>query len=64
MRYMKVADLVQHYGSQAEAARALRVTPQVVNRWKARQSIPDGWQEAIERATNGVLRRDIEAGPQ
>jgi len=50
--------IVQYFGSQAEAARKLAVSPQVVSAWKSRGSIPDGWQQAIELMTNGQLKRD------
>lgn len=51
-------DLIKHYGSGAEVARALRVSPQVVSAWKTRESIPIGWQQAIEAMTGGILKRD------
>lgn len=57
---MNHADLIQHFGSNAEAARALRVKPQVVHQWKERGQIPAGWQQAIEEMTDGALRRDAD----
>lgn len=60
---MNHSDLIQHFGSQAQAARALRTSPQVVQAWKDRGRIPHGWQQAIEAMTDGALKRDVPATP-
>ena len=51
-------EVVTHFGSQVEAARALRVERQVVHQWIARKKVPRSWQTAIEAITDGALTRD------
>ena len=53
---MNYAQLVQHYGSEAEAARVLAVPQSTINAW--RNGIPHWRQSIIESATNGKLRAD------
>jgi len=53
-------DVVSHFGSQAEAARALRIERQVVHNWTARGTVPKSWQTAIEAMTQGALKRDTD----
>lgn len=59
---MTYHDLISHYGSQAQAARALGVPRQSVWQWK--QAIPLGRQFQIELATGGALRADKPANAE
>ena len=52
---MTYADLIKHYGSQVEAARALKLAPPSVYAWKA-ETIPYERQCQIQIATNGKLK--------
>lgn len=54
---MKYRDLVKHFGSEADAARAIKRNRQTVNRWKKR--IPLDEQIKIEVLTGGELRADL-----
>jgi DNA-binding transcriptional regulator YdaS (Cro superfamily) len=51
--------LLEYFGGQSAAARALRVRPSVVDNWKSR-GIPRGRALDIEFATRGVIpARDV-----
>lgn len=54
---MNYAQVVKHFGSEANAARELNLHRQTVNKWKKR--IPIDRQMAIEVATGGVLRASV-----
>lgn len=54
---MKTEDLIQHYGSQAAAAKAIGFTRQAVSRWR-RVGIPMPIQCMFEIRTNGKLKAD------
>jgi DNA-binding transcriptional regulator YdaS (Cro superfamily) len=58
VRAMNHTDIIQHFGSQAEAARRLKLRPQVLQMWKRRRKIPRSWQFAIEVLTSGALKSD------
>ncbi|MBU2788608.1 helix-turn-helix domain-containing protein [Acidithiobacillus sp. VAN18-1] len=49
---------ISHFGSQASLARRLGVVPMAVSHWLKRQRIPPHQAIAIERATNGAVRRE------
>lgn len=51
----KAIDLI---GSQAELARRLGVSAQVVHNWKIRGSVPAEYVPAIEMATAGGVRAE------
>lgn len=55
---MTPQDIIQHFGSQADAARALCVARQVVHNWTVRGEVPQSWQAAVEAMTDGALKRD------
>lgn len=59
MRAMTYSDLVRHYGSEANAARARSIDRQRVHGWKRRGRIPTDDQIAYEVLTGGELRADI-----
>lgn len=48
-------DIIEHFGSQAEAARRLGVSPQTIFEWES-VGVPEGRQYQVELATNGALR--------
>lgn len=54
---MKYRDLVKHFGSEADAARAIKRNRQTVNRWK--KVIPLDEQVRIEVITSGALKADL-----
>ena len=53
---MTPEDLLQHYGTQSEIARALGCSQSSVFEWFESGRIPDGRQYQIELATSGMLR--------
>lgn len=53
---MKKADVINHFGSQAAAARALGITPESVSQWG--DTIPPLRAYQIERLTVGELKSD------
>jgi len=54
---MTYSQLVKHYGSEAEAVRALGIPQSTINFWR-KNDIPPWRQSHIEHATNGKLRAD------
>lgn len=54
---MDFQELKKHFGTQAEAARALKTSPQVVSMWK-KNGIPLGRQYEIQFLTGGKLRAE------
>lgn len=54
---MRYRDLVKHFGTEANAARALDQYRQTVNKWK--KEIPLERQIEIERITKGQLKADL-----
>lgn len=52
---MTYAELIDYYGKQAEAARALKVPKQTVSCWR-KSGIPFEQQYRIEMKTKGRLR--------
>jgi hypothetical protein len=54
---MKYDELIKHFGSEADAARAMGKNRQTVNRWK--KAIPLEEQVNIEVLTKGELRADL-----
>jgi DNA-binding transcriptional regulator YdaS (Cro superfamily) len=55
---MNFQDLLDHFGSQSNAAKAVGTSPQVVSMWK-RNGIPPGRQFEIQILTGGVLRAAV-----
>jgi hypothetical protein len=55
---MNFQDLINHFGSQANAAKAVGTSPQVVSMWK-RNGIPPGRQFELQILTGGVLRASV-----
>ena len=55
---MTVDQLITHFGTQAAAATALRVTQPTVSNWKKRGSIPGLAQLKAQKLTKGKLRAD------
>lgn len=54
---MRYRDLLKHFGSEADAARAIKKNRQTVNRWK--KLIPLDEQVRIEVLTDGALKADL-----
>jgi hypothetical protein len=52
---MTYAQLVKHYGGEAEAVRALGIPQSTINSWR-KHGIPRWRQSHVEHATNGKLR--------
>lgn len=55
---MKFSEALQHFGTQANMARALDTTDKVVWAWKDKDRIPIGRQFQIQIITGGKLRAD------
>jgi DNA-binding transcriptional regulator Cro len=55
---MTPTQAISYFGTQAQMAFELRVTPQVVNNWKKRGRIPLAWQIDLETLSNGKLKLD------
>jgi len=58
---MNKAEVLARFGTAAATARALGLTPQAVQQWRA---VPLHWQIVLERMTNGELRADLPSGPK
>jgi len=58
---VKPADLIEFFGSQAAAARALGRTQSTFAGWVKQGCIPDGAQYQAELATKGKLKADAPA---
>ena len=56
---MTYDELIAHYGSEAEAARARSIDRQRVHGWKSRPRIPTDDQIAYEVLTSGELKADL-----
>ena len=52
---MNYSQLVQHFGSEAEAVRALGIPQTTINAWSSK-GIPSWRQHQIEALTDGKLR--------
>lgn len=59
---MRFDDVIQHYGTQAEAARQLGVTRAAVWQWRL-EGIPLLRQYQIERLTDGALTACASTAP-
>lgn len=57
---MKRHQVIEAFGSQAEAARALGLSPSTIQDWEG-PGVPDGRQYQIEIATRGRLKADLPA---
>ena len=55
---MDIQDLLEHFGSQHDIAKALGVSAQVVSAWKVKNRIPLGRQYEIQVLTGGKLQAD------
>ena len=53
---MTPEQVIEHFGGQAEAARALRMTRAIVSFWLKRQRIPPKTQAWIQLETGGKLK--------
>lgn len=60
---MNYSDLINFFGSQSKAARALNVKPPSVHQWKD-DGIPETRQYQIEVLTNGALKADRQEATQ
>lgn len=56
---MNYDDLIAHYETEAEAARAIGVDRQVVHRWQEKKFVPLAQQCKFEVASGGKLKADI-----
>lgn len=54
---MNKSDVVRHFGSQAEVARALGISPGAV--WQWAEDLPEDRQAQIELLTGGRIKADI-----
>lgn len=61
MRRMAPQDVVAHFQSIAEAARALKVSPPSISQWINAGAIPIDRQCQIELVTAGALKADRDA---
>lgn len=52
---MTYSDLIEHFGKQADAARALKIAKQTISCWR-KNGIPFEQQYRIEMKTKGRLR--------
>lgn len=48
--------VVEYFGSQAEAARSIGVSPQAVQNWIARKYVPEAMQYKIQVLTKNKLK--------
>lgn len=58
---MNKAEVLARFGTAAATARALGLTPQAVQQWRA---VPLHWQIVLERMTEGELKAELPAGPK
>lgn len=58
-RPMTYDELIAHYGSESEAARARNIDRQRVHGWKNRPRIPTDDQIEYEVLTSGTLKADL-----
>jgi len=56
---MTYQDIIKHYGTAADAAAKLKITPQAVHNWKMRGKIPAMTQFLIQVRSKGRLRADV-----
>lgn len=59
MRSVTYDDLISHYKTESDAARAIDVPRQTVHRWKKAGVVPLEQQVKYEVASNGNLRADL-----
>lgn len=57
---MKPKELIEYYGKQQAAAKALGVTQQAVARWCSSGEIPLLRQYHVERVTSGKLKASVQ----
>ena len=55
---MRYTEAIEHFGSEAELARALGITRQAVNLWKAGNLVSKGAAYQLQVITAGKLRVD------
>ncbi len=55
---MTPENVIEYFGTQVEAAKALNVTRQIVSYWLREQRIPIKTQALIQLQTGGKLRAD------
>jgi hypothetical protein len=53
---MTPAQLIKHYGTQAKAAKALKMTSAIVSYWVKKGIIPKKTQAWIQLETGGALK--------
>lgn len=49
--------VIDFFGSQVAVARKINATPQMINHWIRRESVPAKWAVKIEQVTNGAITR-------
>ena len=59
MRDVTYDDLISHYKTESDAARAIDVPRQTVHRWKKTGGVPLEQQVKYEVATGGTLKADL-----
>lgn len=55
---MTLEEVIAHYGSKANVARALKIWPTTVSNWAARGYIPEAVQYKIQVLTKNKLKAD------
>lgn len=53
---MKKSDVIEYFGGQGKAAKALRIHPSSITRWG--EDVPDQAAYTIELLTRGALKTD------
>lgn len=59
---MTKEEVIEHFGSVARLARALKISTQAVYDWG--DTVPQGRQFQIQIMTNGILQASIEEEPE
>ena len=60
---MTKKELIQFFGNQSAAARALRCSRQLVSYWKHDAPVPWPWAAVAELASDGALKADEHESP-
>lgn len=54
-------EVLNRFGTAANTARAIGLTPQAVQQWR---TVPLHWQIVLEQLTAGELKADLPSGPK